>query len=117
MVRKIAVLVALLALRVLIAAPGFAQTSSTELIAPLSAGEKLDLPAADERLPRPDSVLGYSLGSRFTHWDRIVDYLEQLAAASPRVKLMEYGRTYEGRPLILLAISSPANIQRLEEIR
>lgn len=90
---------------------------ATGLIAPLSAGEVLDLPAVDERVPRPDAFLGYSLGTRFTHWDRIVSYLEQVAAASPRVKMWEYGRTYEGRPLMLVAISSPANLQRLEEIR
>ena len=87
------------------------------LIAPLSAGEKLEFPAVDEKVPRPDAFLGYPLGERFTHWDRIVAYLEQVAAASPRVKTWEYGRTYEGRPLMLVAISSPANIQRLEEIR
>ena len=70
-----------------------AQARPSGLIAPLSAGETLDLPAVDERVPRPDAVLGYSLGARFTHWDRIVQYLEQVAAASPRVKLWEYGRT------------------------
>jgi hypothetical protein len=87
------------------------------IIAPLSAGETLELPAVDEKIPRPDVFLGYPLGARFTHWDRIVAYLEQVAAASPRVKMWEYGRTYEGRPLMLVAIGSPANIQRLEEIR
>lgn len=94
---------------------GLAQSSS--LIAPLSAGEVLELPQVDARVPRPDAALGYSLGSRFTHWDGIVDYLKQVAAASPRVKVLEYGRTYEGRPLVLLAISSPENIQRLDEIQ
>jgi hypothetical protein len=88
------------------------------LLAPLSRGETLDLPAAfDEQVPRPDAVLGYPLGSRFTPWDRMVDYLEKVAAASPRVKMWSYGHTYEGRPLELLAISSPENLARLEEIR
>lgn len=87
------------------------------ILAPLSHGETLDLPSLDERLPRPEAVLGYPLGARFTSWDRIVAYLEALDAASPRVKMWEYGRTYEGRPLKLLAISSQENIERLEEIR
>jgi hypothetical protein len=91
--------------------------AATGIIAPLSAGETLDFPAVDERVPRPDAFLGYPLGTRFTHWERIVSYLEQVAAASPRVKMWEYGRTYEGRPLMLVAIGSPANIQRLDEIR
>jgi hypothetical protein len=116
MSRRIVVLAALVQLA-LWTAPGLSQTSSQNLIAPLSAGEVLDLPQVDERVPRPDTVLGYPLGARFTHWDQIVDYLKQVAAASPRVKVMEYGRTYEGRPLVLLAVSSPGNIQRLDEIQ
>ena len=110
---RIVVLTALVQLT--LCAAGFSQTSS--FIAPLSAGEVLDLPQVDARVPRPDAVLGYPIGARFTHWDRIVDYLKQVAAASPRVKVMEYGRTYEGRPLVLLAVSSPENIQRLDEIQ
>ncbi|HWN45469.1 MAG TPA: M14 metallopeptidase family protein, partial [Thermoanaerobaculia bacterium] len=102
---------------VLAQAPSRPAGTMEGIIAPLSAGETLHLPAVDERVPRPDVFLGYPLGARFTHWDRIVAYLEQLAAASPRVKLWEYGRTYEDRPLMLAAIGSPANIQRLEEIR
>jgi hypothetical protein len=87
------------------------------LLAPLSDGEAVALPPLDERIPRPDAVLGYPLGSRFTHWDRITAYLDVLAAASPRVKVWEYGRTYEGRPLKLAAITSPENLARLDEIR
>jgi hypothetical protein len=116
MSRRIVVVAAVAALVQLgLCAAGHSQTSS--LIAPLSAGEVLDFPQADAQVPRPDSVLGYSLGARFTHWERIVDYLKQVAAASPRMKVMEYGRTYEGRPLVLVAISSPENIQRLDEIQ
>jgi hypothetical protein len=90
---------------------------SQGVIAPLSHGETLDLPALDERVPRPESVLGYPLGARFTSWDRIVAYLETLDAASAKVKMWEYGHSYEGRPLKLVAISSAENIERLDEIR
>lgn len=94
-----------------------AVSQSHPLVAPLSRGETLDLPPLDEHLPSPAAFLGYPLGARFTSWDRIVAYLEALGAASPRVKMWEYGHTYEGRPLKLLAVSSPENIERLEEIR
>src|SRR4051812_30750749 len=92
-------------------------SQSHALVATLSRGETLDLPPLDEHLPSPAAFLGYPLGARFTSWDRIVAYLEALDAASPRVKLWEYGHTYEGRPLKLLAVSSPENLERLEEIR
>lgn len=94
-----------------------AQGQTAGILAPLSRGETLDLPPLDEKVPRPDAVLGYPLGARFTSWDRIVSYLETLDAASPRVKMWEYGRTYEGRPLKLVAVSTPENLERLEEIR
>jgi hypothetical protein len=87
------------------------------LLAPLSNREVVELPPLDERVPRPDALLGYAVGSRFTHWDRIAAYFDALAAASPRVKVWEYGRTYEGRPLKLAAITSPENQARLDEIR
>jgi Zinc carboxypeptidase len=93
------------------------QAPAAPLLAPLSRGESVELPQLDPAIPRPDSVLGHPLGARFTNWDRIVAYLEALDAASPRVTMWEYGRTYEGRPLKLLALSSPENLQRLEEIR
>ena len=86
-------------------------------LAPLSQGERLELPVLDGRVPRPDEFLGYPLGSRFTHWERILDYLTALDATSDRVQLAEYGRTVEGRRLALLAISTPGNLGRLDEIR
>src|SRR5579864_7433599 len=87
------------------------------LLAPLSNGDVVELPPLDPAVPRPDTVLGYPVGSRFTHWEHIAAYLDALAAASPRVKVWEYGRTYEGRPLKLAAVSSPENLAHLDEIR
>src|SRR4051812_743768 len=121
MVRRTSLLT--LALALTAALSSFAQPTppaavpNAGLVAPLSRGETLDLPALDDRLPRPEAFLGYPLGARFTSWDRIVAYLEALDAASPRVKMWEYGHTYEGRPLKLLAVSAPENLERLEEIR
>lgn len=121
MVRKTSFLLPVLAL--LAATAVLAATAPTiaagpaGLLAPPSHGETVDLPAADEHLPRPDAFLGYPLGSRFTSWDRIVAYFEALDAATPRVKMWEYGKTCEGRPLKLVAVSTPENLERLEEIR
>ncbi|MFL6202704.1 MAG: M14 metallopeptidase family protein, partial [Thermoanaerobaculia bacterium] len=122
MVRKTSLLTFALAFTAALAlaqapAPQTVNTQAPGLVAPLSRGETVDLPALDERLPRPEAALGYPLGARFTSWDRIVAYLETLDAASPRVKMWEYGRTYEGRPLKLVAVSTPENLERLEGIR
>ena len=47
----------------------------------------------------------------------MVDYLHQLAEASDRVQIFEFGETYERRKMYLLAISSKENMTRLEDIR
>jgi len=87
------------------------------LLEPLSHGRQIALPELDPEVPSPAQFLGYSLGTRFTHHLRILDYLDRLAESSPRVTLWRYGTTYEGRPLTLVAISSPDNIARLGQIR
>ena len=69
-------------------------------------------------LQSPSDFLGYELGTQFTRHHRVVDYYEYLAeAASDRVRLQEYGKTNEGRPLFLAYISSAENSSKLEEIR
>jgi len=66
----------------------------------------------------PDQYLGYPLGTKFTFHHQIVDYIRLLESQNPdRVKVMQYGSTNEGRPLIAAFISSPENISRLESIR
>ena len=70
------------------------------------------------QLQSPEEFLGYKTGERFTpHW-KIVDYFKHVASnASSKVKLQDYGETYEGRPLMVAYVSSPANISNLENIR
>ena len=71
----------------------------------------------DARVPAPESVLGFELGDRPARYDALVRYAEALAAASPRVRLERYARSHEGRDLLLLVISSEANLARLDAIR
>jgi len=68
-------------------------------------------------IPTPAQSLGFIPGEWHVSHDRLVSYMETLAAASPRIHLENRGTTFEGRPLILLTVSSEENIKRLEEIR
>ena len=106
-----------LGLALTVAASAQPKATPPPLLAPLSQGETVPLPPCDEAVPSPQAFLGYPLGARFTPWNRIVGYLEALAAASPRVQIQQYGETYEGRPLKLVALSSPENLARLAEIQ
>ncbi|MBX3118640.1 MAG: hypothetical protein KF784_06215 [Fimbriimonadaceae bacterium] len=69
-------------------------------------------------IPKPESILGYQPGERHTVYadqERVLRGIEQ--KASDRMKVINYGKTPEGRPLRVAVISSPKNIARLEEIR
>lgn len=64
--------------------------------------------------PSVESVLGYPIGSRISSPDAMYDYFQALHHAHPeQVQLFHYGKTWEGRPLYYVAISSPANIADL----
>lgn len=70
------------------------------------------------QLQSPEQFLGYKIGIRFTPHHRIADYVKLVAMASPStVKLQQYGTTNEGRPLLVLFVSSAQNIANLESIR
>jgi hypothetical protein len=66
----------------------------------------------------PEQFLGYQLGTRFTYHHRILDYLRELESHHPnRLKLLQYGTSNEGRPLMVAFIASPENLAQLERIR
>ena len=67
--------------------------------------------------PTPQSVLGWEVGTWHVRHDQLVQWFQTVAANSPRVQLETYGYSHEQRPLLLATISSPENLQRIEEIR
>jgi len=71
---------------------------------------------SNAQIQSPAEFLGYELGDKFTHHYRVVEYFKHMAN-SPNVKLEEYGRTYEDRPLLLAFIASDKNMAQLETIR
>jgi hypothetical protein len=69
-------------------------------------------------IPKPKDVIYHHVGEYHVTHDRLVNYMQALAKAAPdRVKLEMMGLTYEGRPQVLLIITSPRNHQNLEQIR
>ncbi len=73
---------------------------------------------AQQAIQTPAQFLGYELGKQFTTHERILAYVNHLATQAPnRIKVQEYGRTYEGRPLVLAYVANDENLQRMEQIR
>jgi hypothetical protein len=71
----------------------------------------------DPAVPTPRSVLGYEVGERFTPHHLLMRYVERVAAASPRVRVDTVAHSFEGREVLLIAVTSEGNQRRLEEIR
>ena len=72
----------------------------------------------DAKIPTVRQVLGYEPGDKVTSHAGLLKYMEALAAAAPnRMKVFEYGESWEGRKLIYAAVGSEANIRKLGEIK
>ena len=71
----------------------------------------------DSSIPTPESFLGWQIGDWHISHDLQQQYMKELAESSDRIVLREYGRTYEGRPLLHLIITSPENHARLDELQ
>lgn len=83
--------------------------------------EKFDFYTRGEyraEVPRPQAVLGYDAGDFHTNYALMEKYIEAVAKAAPdRVKIFDIGATNEYRMQHLVAISSPQNMSRLDEIK
>lgn len=71
----------------------------------------------DDEIKSPETFLGYPIGSHHTRHDRLVSYFEYLADQSEKASLEVYGETFEKRPLIMITISKPSNLQNLDKLR
>ena len=74
--------------------------------------------ALDPAVPTLRQVVGFEPGADAVDHAEMERYLQALATAAPdRMRLVEYGRSWEGRPLWYAIVSGAANIARLPEIQ
>jgi hypothetical protein len=73
----------------------------------------------DPRVPTPFDVLGYVPGTpgRLSYTADVNRYFRALAAASPRVRVFEAGRSDDGREMIAVAIADEPGIAALDTYR
>ncbi|HMO40483.1 MAG TPA: M14 family metallopeptidase [Saprospiraceae bacterium] len=69
------------------------------------------------QLKSPDEFFPHRWGAHFTPHHLLVNYYEHAAANSNYVKLERFGYTNEMRPQLLLIVSAPENLARIEAIR
>ncbi len=74
------------------------------------------IPAA---APTPKEHLGFTPGDdyKLAGYADVSGYFRKLAASSDRIRLEEFGRSAEGKPMLVAYLSSPSNLARLDRWR
>ena len=68
-----------------------------------------------QSIPTHQQILGYNVGEKITSHADMLRFFEALQKVAPdRIKVIEYGRTWQGRKLIYAAIGSATNIAELD---
>ena len=67
----------------------------------------------------PEEAIGFPVGAdyKLARWETITGYLRSLAASSDRVILEKRGKTTEGLDFVLVLISSPENLAKLDQYK
>lgn len=70
-------------------------------------------------LTAPETFFGFRMGAdrKLANWDKLHEYYTLLAKSSNKLKLVELGKSSEGRPYVALFISSPANLAKLDRYK
>ena len=71
----------------------------------------------NSEISTPQEVLGYVPGEWHVTHDKLIEYMRTLARESDRISIENRGTTYEGRPLVLLTITSVNNHKNLDQIQ
>ena len=71
--------------------------------------------AAAAKVTSPKEQFGFSIGDDYqlVNYKQLVAYWKKLDAESNRMKLVEIGKTAEGRTMVMAIVTSPANHGRL----
>ena len=79
----------------------------------------VDYLPASKTVPTPQKVIGDIAGApgKLPYSSEVYEYMRMVEKASPRVKVYSIGKTEEGREMIAVAVSSEANIAKLDENR
>jgi hypothetical protein len=70
-------------------------------------------------VPAPEEHLGFRPGAdyKLADYAQVTGYFKKLAAASDRIRLVEFGKSSEGRAMYVAYLSSADNLRRLDRYR
>ena len=69
-------------------------------------------------VPAPESVFGFTAGAdyKLATYDQSIEYFKKLAASSRYIKLVEAGKTSQGRTMYFALISRPENLAQARSV-
>ena len=75
--------------------------------------------AQSERVTTPADEFGFEPGTdrKLADWTQLTAYYQKLASQSDRLQYQELGKTTEGRPFVMLTVSAPENLARIQEYK
>ena len=75
---------------------------------------------AAQDITTPEKFFGFQLGAdkKMARWDKIVEYYGVLEKqSSGRMKVINMGPTSEGNPFLMVIITAPSNLSKLDRLR
>lgn len=74
--------------------------------------------ASSAQVQTPEQFFGFTIGAdgELARYPKVLEYFQHLARHSDRVRYQELGKTTDGHPYVLVTISAPANLGRLERL-
>src|ERR1041384_2349131 len=75
--------------------------------------------SAAQGITSPKQFFGFNIGDDYqlATYDQFVEYWQKLDKESDRMKVVEIGKTAEGRPQLMAIITSPENFKKLDRYK
>jgi hypothetical protein len=75
--------------------------------------------SAQSKITTPKEQLGFNFGDDYqlANYTQLVNYWKKLAQQSDRMKLVEIGKTAEGRTMVMAIITAPENHKKLDRYK
>jgi zinc carboxypeptidase len=76
-------------------------------------------PQASSHLTTPAEAWGHNIGDDYflADYQQLVAYWHTLEKESPRVHIVDIGKTSEGRPMLMAVLTSPANYAKIDHYK
>jgi hypothetical protein len=78
----------------------------------------LSAPILAQPIQTPEQFFGFEIGTdgEMARYPKVLEYLQHLAANSDRVTFEELGKSTMGHPYVLVKLSSPKNLSRMDRL-